>query len=164
MFLPVSFDELYSKQKQVVGHQDGSLLILAGPGTEKTEVLTHRIAYLIGRENVPSDEILAITFTKKAANEMAKRLKEFDKLKGAQPRISTLHAESLRILNEIKESRRFLVDDDEARLLSLHIAGLGILLVTSHAFPNSLWLSIASFAHPRRLATRSLPNSAASLS
>lgn len=115
--MPVSFDDLDFKQKQVVRHQAGPLLVLAGPGTGKTEVLTHRIVYLITRANVPPEEILAITFSRKAANEMAERLKKFEGLEEAQPRISTLHAESLRILGDMGKASKFLVADDEAQLI-----------------------------------------------
>ena len=115
--MSIPFDQLSPKQKKVVKHKSGSLLVLAGPGTGKTEVLTHRIAYLITQRNVPPDKILAITFSRKAANEMAERLNKILGLGKAKLRVSTLHAESLRLLNEIGEGRKFLVADDEARLL-----------------------------------------------
>jgi len=115
--MSVPFDQLDAKQKQVVRYKGGPLLVLAGPGTGKTEVLTHRIAYLITHMNEQPKEILAVTFSRKATNEMAERLKEFKGLEEAQPRVSTLHAESLRILDGLGRSRKFLVADDEATLL-----------------------------------------------
>lgn len=115
--MPVSFEELNPKQKEIIQDKSKLLLVLAGPGTGKTEVLTHRIAYLNTQEKVPSDRILAMTFSRKAAKEMIDRLKKFPGLENTSFHISTLHAESLRLLNEIGGGRKFLVADDEARLL-----------------------------------------------
>jgi DNA helicase-2/ATP-dependent DNA helicase PcrA len=115
--VPISFDELSPKQKQIVQHETGSLLVLAGPGTGKTEALTQRIAFLTAKRGVAPERILAVTFSRKAASEMIDRLKDFPGLETTEFNVSTLHAESLRRLNEIGEGRKFLVADDEARLL-----------------------------------------------
>jgi DNA helicase-2/ATP-dependent DNA helicase PcrA len=120
--LPVSFDELYTKQKKIIRHRSGPLLVLAGPGTGKTEVLTHRMAYLVNNRNVRPEEILGITFSRKAASEMTERLKEFKGFEKNQPRTSTLHAEALRILSGIGSNNIFLLDDDETWLLMMDAA------------------------------------------
>lgn len=117
--MSVPFDKLNSSQQQIVRYPVGKLLVLAGPGTRKTEVLTHRIAHLTMQENFPSEEILAITFSRKAANEMSKRLESFDGLEGDPPRASTLHAEALRVLGRIEDSSNFIIANDDETLLLL---------------------------------------------
>ena len=67
-------DRLDSMQRVAASVPDGPLLIVAGPGTGKTRTLTHRIAYLVADLGVPPEQCLAITFTRRAAEEMQERL------------------------------------------------------------------------------------------
>jgi DNA helicase-2/ATP-dependent DNA helicase PcrA len=115
--MSVPFDKLSDQQKALVKQEKGPLLVIAGPGTGKTEVLTHRVADLIAERKVSPDRILAITFGRKAAREMIERLSGMPKLQNAKLNVSTLHAESLKLLKEIGLGRKFLVADDEARLI-----------------------------------------------
>ncbi|HEY3907594.1 MAG TPA: DNA helicase PcrA [Streptosporangiaceae bacterium] len=98
-------DGLNPQQRAAVLHEGSPLLIVAGAGSGKTRVLTHRIAYLVAEREVAPSEILAITFTNKAAGEMAARARS---LTGSQARgmwLLTFHSSCVRILR--REATRF---------------------------------------------------------
>src|SRR5262245_20305990 len=85
-------DSLSPAQAEAVCHGDGPLLIIAGAGTGKTTVLTRRIAHLIAGKRARPEEILALTFTEKAAVEMAERVDQLIPYGYAETWISTFHA------------------------------------------------------------------------
>ena len=92
------YDTLNTPQREAVFHTDGPLLILAGAGSGKTRVLTHRIAYLIAEKDINPWNILAITFTNKAAQEMRERVDQITGEMGGSIWVSTFHSTCVRIL------------------------------------------------------------------
>jgi DNA helicase-2/ATP-dependent DNA helicase PcrA len=118
-------DGLNAPQRDAVTHGDGPLLILAGAGSGKTRVLTHRIAYLVHTGQARADELLAITFTNKAAQEMRERV---ELLLGRSTRgmwVLTFHAACTRILRveapRLGYTRQFTIyDQADARRLVKH--------------------------------------------
>src|ERR1035437_5415549 len=95
------------QQQEGIQAVDGPVLLLAGAGSGKTRVITHRIAYLIEERGVSPDSILAVTFTNKAAKEMGERV---EKILGhntlAQPLLCTFHSFCVRLLRRDIESLR----------------------------------------------------------
>lgn len=96
-------DKLNPQQREAAVHKDGPLLILAGAGSGKTSTMTHRIAYLIKEEGVAPYNILAVTFTNKAAKEMRDRVEELIG-QGINMWILTFHSACLRILRKHAEA------------------------------------------------------------
>src|SRR5215510_4430329 len=126
---------LNPEQREAVLTTEGPLLILAGAGSGKTRVIAHRVAYLIAEKRVPSWNILAVTFTNKAAQEMRERVQRL--LRGQEmastPLVSTFHSLCVRILRQDieklneKYTRTFTIydQDDSIRLIKNCIKDLG---------------------------------------
>lgn len=114
--------ELNKEQQKAVLHDGGPMMIVAGPGTGKTRTLTSRIAHLINKKNVPPENILAITFTVKAAGEMKKRLSALLAENGNLPICVTFHGLCYSILNDQAGSSNICVIDDRDRNYILKIA------------------------------------------
>jgi len=98
-------DGLNPQQRAAVVHEGSPLLIVAGAGSGKTRVLTHRIAYLLASRDVSPHEILAITFTNKAAGEMAARVASLVGPRSRSMWVMTFHSACVRILR--REAKRF---------------------------------------------------------
>ncbi len=109
---------LNKKQVEAVKHKSGPMLVIAGPGTGKTKVITHRIAYLIRQHGIKPESILAITFTNKAAQEMQDRVSdEIGEPHSSNIKVSTFHAFCVKVLrnhaHHIELSENFVIFDQE---------------------------------------------------
>ena len=113
-------NKLNPEQLKAVMTTDGPLLILAGAGSGKTRVLTHRIAYIISEKGIQPRNILAVTFTNKAAGEMRERVKHILGAVGDRVWVSTFHSACVRILrNNITKlgyGENFVIYDDREQL------------------------------------------------
>ena len=112
--------EMNPPQQEAVLHGDGPLLILAGAGSGKTRVITRRIAYLIARRGVQPWQLLAVTFTNKAAEEMRKRVEQLLGARGLNVALGTFHSTCVRILRkwhqELGLRSSFVIYDDTDQL------------------------------------------------
>jgi len=111
---------LNKEQREAVKHTEGPLLIMAGAGSGKTRVLTHRVAYLLSEKEVSPRSILAITFTNKAAREMKDRIEQLVGLESSNIWVSTFHSLCVRILRQdidrIGYDRQFTILDASDQL------------------------------------------------
>ncbi|GAB4431374.1 MAG: DNA helicase PcrA [bacterium] len=132
-------EHLNEEQIEVVTHFEGPMLVLAGAGSGKTRAITHRIAYLVNHYGVNPSEIVALTFTNKAAKEMLQRLQSFPKggsLRGVTA--TTFHSFGLILLKEnasllgINQNFQVIDDDDQTRLLK---EALSITNISKDDFP-----------------------------
>jgi DNA helicase-2/ATP-dependent DNA helicase PcrA len=120
------------EQRRAVTHGDGPLLVVAGPGTGKTEVITRRIAWLIATKRADPSEILALTFTDKAANEMQARVDVLVPYGRADAAIHTFHAFGDRLIREyghelgLDPLARVIARSEAVVLLREHLFELGL--------------------------------------
>ena len=123
---PAILQGLNEPQQQAVITTEGPLLIVAGPGSGKTRVITHRIAYLVGECGVHPWQILAVTFTNKAAREMRDRLDRLLLSRSADVTMGTFHAVCARILRRHGErvglDRNFTIYDQDDQIDALKSA------------------------------------------
>ena len=128
----IKYSELNENQKMAVTDESSHLRIIAGAGSGKTRVLTMRIAYLIEKKGVKPYNILAITFTNKAAREMKNRINEMLSDAGTGCWISTIHSLCMRILSEDIQALNYpknftVVDaDDQRQILKEAYKEIGI--------------------------------------
>ena len=125
-------ESLNPVQREAVEATEGPVLILAGAGSGKTRVLTHRIAYLISERGVAPWNILAITFTNKAAGEMKERVERLCDEDGGKVWVATFHSTCVRILRQHAEllgySSGFTIydSDDQKTLMKRVVKGLDL--------------------------------------
>lgn len=118
---------LNDEQKRAVVHAEGPLLLLAGAGSGKTKTLTHRIAYLVREKSVYPRQVLAVTFTNKAAKEMRERLLSLMQVpesdKTMFPWLGTFHSVCVRLLRidgeQIEIPRNFVIFDDSDKISAI---------------------------------------------
>ncbi|MCJ7614924.1 MAG: UvrD-helicase domain-containing protein [Desulfobacterales bacterium] len=103
---------LNKNQLKAVKYKKGPLLIIAGPGTGKTLTLTHRIAYIITEKKVSIENILAVTFTNKAAQEMRDKLLLLMDGTKELPEVTTFHSFCFKILKDLNNDKNYTIIDD----------------------------------------------------
>ena len=125
-------EELNEKQKEAVTSIEQYVRVIAGAGSGKTRVLTHRIAYLINDIGIPDNTILAITFTNKAAKEMKDRVNKLLNNENCRATISTFHSFCARLLREdirvLDYPRSFVIidEDDQEKIVTDIMESLNI--------------------------------------
>jgi DNA helicase-2/ATP-dependent DNA helicase PcrA len=141
--------KLNPEQREAVSAPDGPLLIFAGAGTGKTRVLTHRIAWLIQQGRAQPGEILAVTFTNKAAREMRGRVEQLLNLSASAVWMGTFHAIAARILRRDGSAagidRRFVIYDEGDRLAAVKRV-MGELRLDEKRYPPGAFVHAMSHA------------------
>ena len=143
------YSTLNPQQQEAVYHTEGPLLILAGAGSGKTRVLTHRIAYLIDKKGINPWNILAITFTNKAASEMRERVDKIVGFGSESVWVSTFHSTCVRILRRYIDRLGFgtnftIYDSDDQKTLMKDICKR--LEIDTKMYKEKMFLSAISSA------------------
>ncbi len=138
--------DLNEEQKNAVLNTEGPTIILAGAGSGKTRVLTYKVIYLINEKKNSPQNILMVTFTNKAAQEMRERVKKFSIEKG-EPIISTFHSLCAKILridgNNIGITNNFLIYDDQDQIDVIKLAYKVLDISPKEYKPSSILASIS---------------------
>jgi DNA helicase-2/ATP-dependent DNA helicase PcrA len=140
---------LSDRQREAVTHTDGPLLIVAGPGSGKTRVMAHRVAYLVGEKGIPPWKILAVTFTNKAARELRERCERLVGVGSNELQVRTFHGFCSRVLRTdgekvgLKPEFTIYDTDDQARVARKILDDLD---VDPKQFPPRSLLSVISDA------------------
>ncbi|MCX8084083.1 MAG: UvrD-helicase domain-containing protein [Calditerrivibrio sp.] len=140
-------DDLNQSQKDAVLYNDGPLLVIAGAGTGKTKVITHKIAYIIKELNIAPENILAMTFTNKAADEMSKRVTNLTGNRSRGIWIGTFHSIALKMLRrdgyliDLPPNFGIIDQDDRISILRDILKNLNI---DSKKYPPKIYLSSIS--------------------
>ena len=158
---------LNSEQQDVVEYQDGTSLILAGPGTGKTKTLVSKIIYLMNEIGVKPGSILAITFTNKAADEIRERIAlEVNKTTAEKLNIHTFHSFGLKILQENRPYKPTIIDENEQKYIlknnlnvetkkvSQVLKQISLFKQNSHKMDNEmdqLFLNYEKFLHENKM-------------
>jgi DNA helicase-2/ATP-dependent DNA helicase PcrA len=135
-------ESLNPRQREAVEHTEGPLLIIAGAGSGKTRVIVHRLAYILGRDLAAPHEVVAVTFTNKAAGEMKERVERLVGADRGGAQVSTFHSWCLRLLRRHADrlgfGRDFLIYDesDQTALIKDCLAELQI---DDKSFPTRLF-------------------------
>ena len=146
-------NDLNSEQKRAVESTEGPLLIQAGAGSGKTKTLTHRIAYILAKQLATPPEILAVTFTNKAAKEMRERvarlLGQYADNRYFMPYMGTFHSICVRILRQDADTlgipKSFVIFDESDRLAAVKRA-CRQLMIDEKAFPPRTLANLISSA------------------
>jgi DNA helicase II / ATP-dependent DNA helicase PcrA len=137
--------QLNPKQQEAVLQTEGSMIILAGAGSGKTRVLTHKVLYLMTEKKITSESILMITFTNKAATEMKERMQKFHQ--GSMPWISTFHSLCAKLLRiegtQIGLSPRFIIYDTQDQLDAIKQAMKQLNIAIKDVKPRSVQTTIS---------------------
>ncbi|HOD01520.1 MAG TPA: UvrD-helicase domain-containing protein, partial [bacterium] len=149
--MPKIKTELNEEQLKAVKHKSGPILVVAGAGTGKTRVITERIKYLIKEKNVDPQQILALTFTEKAAQEMTDRVGDIMPLGYEEPWIYTFHSFADRVLKEkgieigIDPSYKILSSSDQWLLLRKNLFDLKLKYFRPLGNPTKFISAILTF-------------------
>lgn len=137
-------DKLNDKQTRAVRTTNKPILIIAGPGTGKTRVLTHRIAYLIEQGTVKPEQIIALTFTNKAAKEIKERISQLLATGYQLPAIHTFHSLAYKLLSKQDEEITLISEQEKRRIIKEIQEGLGKHSPLWNLTPKELALKISN--------------------